>query len=469
MADRENILVVDDDLNTLKMVEQFLLIKKYDVTTCLTFRDALRELGKGSFSAAVIDYFMPDTTGLKMMKAFHKIDPELAVMVLTASRDIKIAVETIKQGAFHYLVKPVDPDELYLSLDKAFKNRSLVLENRRLKLDLQNKYTFDDIVGESGRMIEVFEMTMRAAKVRSTVLVIGETGSGKELIARAIHFNSDRAGGPFIGVNCSALPESLLEAELFGIEKNVATGVDARIGKFEAANNGTLFLDEIGDMSPATQSKVLRAMQEREIERVGSHVSRKVDIRIIAATNRDLARAIEEKQFRQDLFYRLNVLMISLPPLRDRSGDIPKLIDHFLKKYCDINKMKLKVIDREAVSKLTGYNWPGNVRELENSIERAVVMCDEDSIGARHLPAYILNGQGAAPSAPSSSGPTAEAGGALEDMVNDYERGLILSALEKNDWKQNRAAGEMGISERSMWYKIKKLGIEVKKGSSKSG
>lgn len=468
MVDADSILVVDDDLNTLKMVEQFLLIKKYDVTTCLTSRDALRELGKKSFCAAVIDYFMPDTTGLEMMKAFHKIDPEMPVIILTASRDIKIAVETIKQGAFHYLVKPVDPDELYINLDKAFRNRSLILENKRLKLDLQYRYKFDHIVGESGRMMEVFDMTMRAAKVRSTVLIIGETGSGKELIARAAHFNSDRAQGPFIGVNCSALPESLLEAELFGIEKNVATGVDARIGKFEAANGGTLFLDEIGDMAPATQSKVLRAMQEREIERVGSHVPRKIDIRIVAATNRDLTKAIENNEFRQDLFYRLNVLMIPLPSLRDRMDDIPKLIDHFLKKYCDENKLKLKKIDPEAAGKLMGYHWPGNVRELENSIERAVVMCDGDTVGARHLPPHILNSHAAAPWGPVSYGPPGEAGVALEDMVSDYERGLILSSLENNNWKQNRAAEEMGISERSMWYKIKKLGIEVKKGS-KSG
>jgi two-component system NtrC family response regulator len=465
MADKESILVVDDDLNTLKMVEQFLLIKKYNVTTCLTSRDAIRELGKGSYSAAVIDYFMPDTTGLEMMKAFHKIDPELPVLILTASRDIKIAVETIKEGAFHYLVKPVDPDELYVNLDKAFKNRSLVLENQRLKLDLQDRYKFDHIIGDSGRMVEVFDMTLRAAKVRSTVLIIGETGSGKELIARAVHFNSDRAQGPFIGVNCSALPESLLEAELFGIEKNVATGVDARTGKFEAANDGTLFLDEIGDMAPSTQSKVLRAMQEREIERVGSHTSRKIDIRIVAATNRDLTKAIEEKEFREDLFYRLNVLMIALPSLRDRTDDIPKLIEHFLKKYCDENKMKLKGIDQDAANRLMTYHWPGNVRELENSIERAVVMCDDESIGVRHLPPYILDNHGAAPDQMVIEG---EDGGALEDMVNSYERGLILSSLEKNDWKQNRAADDMGISERSMWYKIKKLGIEVKKGA-KSG
>lgn len=460
MAEKERILVVDDDLNTLKMVEQFLLLKKYDVTTCLTFRDAEREMGKGSFSAAILDYFMPDTTGLDMMKAFHKTDPEMPVIILTASRDIKIAVAAIREGAFNYLVKPVDPDELYINLDNAIKNRRLALENRDLKLDLQDRYKFDHIVGKSGRMMEVFDLTMRAARVRSTALIVGETGSGKELIARAIHFNSDRASGPFIGVNCSALAETLLEAELFGIEKNVATGVDARIGKFEAANGGTIFLDEIGDMAPNTQAKVLRAMQEREIERVGSNTTRKVDIRVIAATNRDLNEAIEQKEFREDLYYRLNVLVIALPPLRERKSDIPDLADHFLQKFCGENNLAAKKLDAETLESLMNYPWPGNVRELENTIERAVVMCDGETVEPVHLPTYVRDGHGAVMSQPALP----EVNGDLDEVVADFERRIIVDALEKNDWKQNRAAEALGVTERSMWYKIKKLGINTKKG-----
>ena len=462
MGDTNRILVVDDDLNTLKMVEQFLLLKNYEVVNCLTFRDALREVRGGDFSAAVIDYFMPDTNGLEMMKALQEIDPELPVLILTASRDVKIAVESIKQGAYHYLVKPVDPDELYINLDHAIAHRSLSLENERLKLDLKDKYKFDHIIGDSGVMMEVFDLTTRATGVRSTVLILGETGVGKELIARAIHYNSDRANGPFIRVNCSALAESLLEAELFGIEKNVATGVDARMGKFEAANCGTLFLDEIGDMSLNVQSKVLRAMQEREVERVGSNKPVKVDIRIVAATNRNLDEEVEKKTFRQDLFYRLNVLVIALPALRERQSDILQLIDHFLARTCEENGMKIKSASPEAQRALLTYQWPGNVRELQNSIERAVVMCDAETIELSHLPHYIVNDSGAqlSPQAPVD-------GASLEELVNDYERKVIIHALEKSGWKQNKAADYLSVTERSIWYKIKKLGIEINKSGDK--
>ncbi len=457
MSEAEKILVIDDDLNTLKMVEQFLLLKKYDVTTCLTYRDAQRELGKKTFDAAVVDYFMPDTTGLEIMKAMHETEPDLPVIILTASRDVKIAVEAIKEGAFNYLVKPVEPDELYHNLDNALSNLKLKNENRDLKLNLKEKYNFDHIIGDSGKMVDVFDLTVRAAKVRSTTLIVGETGSGKELVAKAIHYNSDRSEGPFIRINCSALAESLLEAELFGIEKNVATGVDARIGKFEAANGGTLFLDEIGDMGVDTQSKMLRAMQEREIERVGSNTPRKVDIRIIAATNKDLARAIDKKEFRQDLFYRLNVLVIPTPPLRERKSDIQKLVDHFIKKFCDENNLQLKKVSAEAFKILLDYHWPGNVRELENCIERSVIMCDGEYVDAEHLPEYLWNSDSRVP-----ANNQIEPGG-LEEAVNNFERNMILAALENNGYKQNKAASELGITERSIWYKIKKLGIDTKK------
>jgi len=453
-----NILIVDDDLNSLQMLEQSLKIKNYEVTACLTSRDAMREMEQGKFSAAVLDYFMPDTTGLEMMKEIHAIDPLLPVLILTASRDIKLAIETIKEGAFHYLGKPVNPDELFVNLDNALANRNLLLENQRLKLDLKQKHGFDQIVGSAGCMKDVFEMTARAAKVRSTVLITGETGVGKELIAKAMHYNSERAEKPFIRVNCSAIPETLLEAELFGIEKNVASGVDQRMGKFEAADGGSIFLDEIGDMAITTQAKVLRVIQEREIERVGSHTPRKVDIRIIAATNLDLETAIEKKEFRRDLYFRLNVIVIPLPALRKRKEDIPSLVDHFLVKFCAENNLKLKTVAPEAMAILMAYAWPGNVRELENTIERMVVMSDDEALGANSIPVNI-----GASHETSSSLPDGLVSD-LDSTVNDFERGIILGALERNAYRQNRAADELGISERSMWYKIKKLGISVKKG-----
>ena len=295
------------------------------------------------------------------------------------------------------------------------------------------------------------------ANVRSTVLITGPTGAGKELIAKAIHYNSARAGRPFIRVNCSAIPDSMLEAELFGIEKHVATGVDARIGKFEAADTGTIFLDEIGDMTPPTQAKVLRAMQEREIERVGSHTPRKIDIRINAATNRDLAKAMEEGTFRRDLFHRLNVIVIPLPPLADRREDIPELIEHFIEKHCDENGLKPKTIQPGDAEKLKNMPWPGNVRELGNVIERAVVLSDSDTLKIDVIPQETAQ----APTADIDveRGPVDD----LEEAVKSYERKLILEALDRNDWRQNRAAAELGISERSMWYKIKKLDIDSRK------
>lgn len=460
---KESILVVDDDFSALQMVEQFLKLKKYDTVSCLTFRDAKKELAPdGRFSAVVLDYFMPDTTGLEMMREIHLVDPELPVIILTGSRDIKIAVESIKQGAFHYLVKPVDPDELYHALENAIKTRKLIHENRRLKSDLKTRYKFDSIIGGSGRMMDVFDVMSRAARVRSTVLIMGETGSGKELIARAIHYNSDRSAKPFIGVNCAAMPETLLEAELFGIEKSVATGVSERIGKFEAASGGTLFLDEIGDMSLTTQTKVLRAIQEREIDRVGSSHPRKVDIRIIAATHKDLAKAMEAKEFRQDLFYRLNVIVVALPPLRERREDIPAMVEHFLARFCSENNMPLKSVAPETLERLMEYDWPGNVRELENTIERAVALYDGNVIGADGLPPHVRSrpAGAASTSALSFDEPVHD----LDKAVEEFERRIILSALERANWRQNRAAADLGVTERSMWYKIKKLGIDIKKG-----
>jgi DNA-binding NtrC family response regulator len=459
MSDKERILVVDDDLNTLKMVESFLTLKKYQAVTCLTFRDAQKELTGGGFDAAVIDYFMPNVTGLEMMKAFHQTDPDLPVIVLTASRDVKVAVTMIQEGAFNYMIKPVDPDELYANLDKAFSVRRLIRENRELKWGLKDRYKFGHIIGFSGRMREALELTARAANTRSNTLILGETGSGKELIAKAVHYNSARAGGPFIGVNCSALAESLLEAELFGIEKNVATGVDARMGKFEAAHGGSIFLDEVGDMSPAIQAKVLRVIQEREVERVGSHTPRKVDIRIIAATNRDLDAAVAQDKFRKDLFYRLNVLVIPLPPLRDRLEDVPELCDHFLAKYCAENQTPPKKISPGAMNILLAHGWPGNVRELENAIERAVALCDGAIVSPSHLPSRVMDAAGPPPDPEDGE----SGAGGLESKVNEFERGLILDALEKSGWRQNKAAAMLGVSERSIWYKIKKLGIQTGK------
>ncbi len=454
------ILIVDDDISSLQMTEQFLALKKYRVTCSLTASDALRETDEGRFAAAVLDYYMPDTNGIGLMKRLREIDADLPVIILTAARDIKLAVEAMKEGAFTYMVKPVEPDELYVNLDAAIKARTMTEENRRLKTELMGRYRFDSIIGGSGKMLGVYELTHKASRVRSTTLILGETGVGKELVAKAIHYNSDRAGKPFVRVNCAALPEALLEAELFGIGKNVATGVDARAGKFEAADGGTIFLDEIGDMAPSVQAKVLRAMQEREIERVGANDTRSVDIRIIAATHRDLAAMIDDGSFRADLFYRLNVIVITIPPLRERKEDIPDLTEHFMEKLCRLNNLPRKRISPEAVAVLRNHDWPGNVRELENCLERAIVVADGEVLTPDDLPL----------SAPKSDGESAwfampeEPVGDLEQAVAEFEKGIILASLERNGGRQNKAAAELGVTERSMWYKIKKYGIDPKGG-----
>ncbi len=452
------ILTVDDDINILKSIEDLLSLKKYKVFPHLTSSDALRNFEEIKPDLAIIDYFMPDATGIELMRKLHEKTPGLPVIILTASREVSTAIEAIKEGAYHYLVKPVQPDELFGTIDKIVEQVKLKKENRQLREELSTKYRFDSIIGKSGALKEVFEILSRAIKTKSTVLITGESGTGKELIARAIHYSSGRKDGPFIKVNCAAIPESMLEAELFGIEKNVATGVGQRAGKFEMADGGSIFLDEIGDMSTAMQAKVLRVLQERELERIGSHRVKMVDIRVIAATHNDLPRSIEEKKFREDLFYRLNVFHVHMPELAKRKEDIPLLVEHFIEKYCAQNDMPLKKIDGSATDVLMEMPWPGNIRELENTIERAVGICDGDTITTKDFDHHFQTSA-------EPGGEPRTAGNNLDDKVAEFERKIIIDTLERNRWKQNKAAQELGISERSMWYKIKKLGINIKKAS----
>ncbi|MFQ5432704.1 MAG: sigma-54-dependent transcriptional regulator [Nitrospinota bacterium] len=452
------VITVDDDINIVKSLEELLSLKKYRVFGHITCGDALRNFEEITPHFAIVDFYMPEMTGLELMKRFHEKDPELPVIVLTASREVETVIEVIRAGAFHYLTKPVQPDELFNTIDKIAKQARLKDENRRLRDELSDRYQFDNIIGRSGPLREVFDILGSAVRTKSTILITGASGTGKELIARAAHYNSSRREGPFIKVNCAAIPDSMLEAELFGIEKNVATGVAQRPGKFELADGGSIFLDEIGDMSPGTQAKVLRALQEREIERIGASRPKKVDIRVIAATNQNLEKAIEDKKFREDLYYRLNVFQIHLPPLSERTEDIPLLAEHFMEKYCRENGMPAKTIGPRAMDYLRGRPWPGNIRELENAIERAVGLSNTDTITKE---SFVTGRYAGSPEPLETAGAGNNKG--LEDIVADFERKLILECLEKNRWKQNKTAEELGISERSIWYKIKKLGIEAKK------
>ena len=455
------IITIDDDINTLKSLEQLLELKKFKVFPHLTVDDAMNNLDKDDPHIAIIDYYLDDTTGVELMRKIHQRIPDIPVIILTASREINTAIDSIKAGAYHYLVKPVQPDELYSTIDKLVESQRLKEENLRLKNELTLKYRFENIIGKSAALEEMFGILSKAVQTKSTILITGDSGTGKELVARAAHYNSPRKDGPFIKVNCAAIPESMLEAELFGIEKNVATGVAMRPGKFELADGGSIFLDEIGDMAPSTQAKVLRVLQEREVERIGASAPRKVDIRVIAATNIDIAKAVEEKKFRQDLLYRLNVFHIHIPTLSKRKDDIPLLVEHFIQKYSKDNGIQPKKVEEEAMDYLSSREWPGNIRELENTIERAIGISDGEVI-------RIIDFDQGITFKPSATGANAPPkidtdGKNLDDIVANFERELITKALEENRWKQNKTADQLGISERSIWYKIKKLGIDMKK------
>jgi DNA-binding NtrC family response regulator len=376
--------------------------------------------------------------------------------MMTAYGSVKTAVEAMKLGAVDYVTKPFDQEELKLVIQSALERKRLADENRYLKEELISRYRFDNIVGNCSRMQELYRIIQKAAASRATALILGESGTGKELVARALHYNSPRRNKPFIAICCGALPQELLESELFGHEKGAFTGAVAqKPGRFELADGGTLFLDEIGDLSLSLQVKLLRVLQEREFVRVGGTKTIKVDVRVIAATNKNLSEAVTAGTFRSDLYYRLQVIQIHLPPLRERQEDIPLLTEHFLIKYCKENEVGVNSVSSEAMELLMNYHWPGNVRELENAIEGAVVMVDDSGIITPDLlPATVR-------SAKQSLQPVAalQQGGSLDDVVEATEKRLLLEALAATNWNQTRCARNLGISFRSIRYKIKKYGI----------
>lgn len=447
------ILVVDDEAAQRIMLVGFLEKIGYDVSSSENGTQALEKIKKERFDLVLTDFRMPGLSGLETMHEINKINPEIPVVIMTAYGTIETAVQAMKEGAYYYLPKPVDLDELSHMIGNIKERQSLLTENRELKEKLKERYQLDQIIGESGTMQEVLSIVHRVSPTSATVLIRGESGTGKELIATAIHYNSPRSDKPFIKFNCAALPENLLESELFGHEKGAFTGaVDKRIGRFEAADKGTIFLDEIGDLSPALQIKLLRVLQEREFERVGSNKPIKVDVRVIAATNQNLEDLIKEKRFREDLYYRLNVVSIYIPPLRQRRDDIPFLIDHFLAKFADRSGKKISEMTREARDTLLKYDYPGNVRELENILERAVILSRESTISLEDLPLHMKEKDITA-----STISTEEK--KLPDVVEDIEKAMILQALKKNEFIQTKAAEELGISERVLRYKLKKYNV----------
>ena len=371
------ILIADDEPNIRRVFEAMFVKEGYTVLTAENGKRAIDLASTHKIDVLVSDLIMPDITGVEVLQKVKELHPQCSAIIVTAYGTIKSAVEAMRHGAFNYLQKPFDMEEVRLVIKKALEHRILLAENTELKQQLKTTVRMDSLDCVSGKMQEVYKIVERVAESRATVLIRGESGTGKELIARALHFNSPRAAKPFVAVSCAALPETLLESELFGHEKNAFTGaVAAKPGRFELANSGSLFLDEIGDIPATVQIKMLRVLQEWEFERIGATKTTKVDVRLITATNQDLEKCVEDGTFRADLYYRLNIVSIFLPPLRERPEDIPTLVEHFLDKYCKQNGRKIKAVDAQVWDMLQAYRWPGNVRELENVIERSVVLSE---------------------------------------------------------------------------------------------
>lgn len=451
----EKILVVDDDEGMRFFLGEALRKKDYEVDFATSAEQALTKVRKDYYSLIIMDVRLPGMSGIEAIKKLKELNPTAPIIVMTAYASDELAIQAVQEGAYDFFVKPIKLEEFLIILRRALEKRRLQLEVAQLEETLLKRYEFENIVGTSGPVQEVFALIKKVASTDSSVIIYGESGTGKELIAQAIHTHSLRKDKPFVKLNCVAIPEGLLESELFGHEKGSFTGaISQKAGKFELANGGTIFLDEIGDMTLATQAKILRVLQEREFERVGGTKTIKVDVRIIAATNKNLQKAVEEKTFREDLFFRLNVVPIYLPPLRERKADIPLLVEHFLKEARTKVKKPLLGISQDALELLMEYPWPGNVRELENCIERAAVIVEGDLITKDCLPLYVTTQEGPRPVATGADN-------SLDGTLATMERKLILEALEKAGGVQVKAAKLLGITERSLWHRVKKYDIKT--------
>ncbi|NPA48961.1 MAG: sigma-54-dependent Fis family transcriptional regulator [Thermodesulfobacteria bacterium] len=460
----ESILIVEDNVSEAEIYQDFLQQKGFHVEVAHDGDEGIAKLNDSFFDVVVTDLAMPKVSGLKVLEHVVEHSPETICIILTGFGSIKSAVEAIKLGAYDYLTKPISLEELLLTIQKALETRRLRRENEYLRRKLWQEWGYGEIIGKSAPMRRVFALIEKVADTDSTVLILGESGTGKELVARAIHAASDRREGPFIPVNCGAIPEELLESELFGHEKGAFTGaIKTRIGRFELAHGGTIFLDEIAEMSPKLQVKLLRVLQEKTFERVGGTRAIKVDIRVIAATNKDLEKEVREGRFREDLYYRLNVIPIRLPSLRERVEDIPLLVEHFLARFSHRKKREIKGITKEALECLMRHDWPGNVRELENVIERMVILSNGDYLTLEDVPEYILGKTGPTFTPYVQEFDIPEEGIHLPSLVAEFEKSLILKALEKTGWVKNRAAKLLHINRTTLIEKMKKQKITTPK------
>ena len=452
----EKILIVDDDLEILEIIAEVLKEGGYAVDTASSGTGAIKHIDDEFYDLVVTDLKMPEVDGMMVLRHVVDRSPDTICVILTGYGTIDSAVEAIKTGAFDYITKPVKPGEILIVVEKALRYKHLERENILLRRQLRKKYRFENFVGDSEPIQKVFELIEKVGDTDSTVLITGESGTGKELIAKAIHYNSHRRDNLMVVINCGAIPEELLESELFGHEKGAFTGAHkSRIGRFELADGGTIFLDEIGDMSPNLQIKLLRVIQEQKFERVGSTRTIQTDIRIIAATNQDLISAANKGTFREDLYYRLNVIPMKVPPLRERRSDIPLLVDFFLKKFNEEKRKHVKGFASETMDALIQYDWPGNVRELENLVERVVILTNTDEIGLDDLPESVI-GDARAIESVETTIPKHGFGNAVEE----YEKKLILKALDETNWVKAKAAKLLNMNRTTLIEKIKKKKLQ---------
>jgi len=447
MSGKARILVVDDEREMLNIVEKVLRRKGYEVTTCGGATEAINAARTAPFHVAVTDVRMPGMSGTDLLSDFKQIDPAMVVVMMTAFGSIDDAVKAMKAGAFNYITKPFSMDAFLVIIDKAVEERHAREELARLRREVSEKYDLSRIVGQSKPMQDVFALVRQIANTDSTVLIRGKTGTGKEMVARAIHYQSSRRNKPFVAINCGAIPEPLLESELFGHMAGAFTGaLGTKKGLFEEANGGTMLLDEIGEAPPSIQVKLFRVLQEKEIKRVGGMENIKVDVRVLAATSRDLEAAMQAGTFREELFYRLNVIPILLPDLKDRREDIPLLVNHFIRKYSGAGHTRVKGISKEALDLLVNYDWPGNVRELENVIERATILAKGEEV----LPQDVS-------SALSLPAPRTDA---ATQQIEDMEKEHIARVLKEVGGQRIKAAAILGIDRKTLYLKIKKYGLE---------
>jgi len=447
---KENILIADDERD---IRDSLAIVIENEGYRCITVEDGVRAveaLEATNIDVVITDIIMPKLDGMKVLEKATEISPQTIVIVMTAYASVETAVDALRKGASDYIIKPLDFDEVIIKIKQFLEHRATTLENKFLRSQAERRYNFDNLIGKGAEMRNVFSMIERVSKANSNILISGQTGTGKELVARSIHKNSPRVDKPFVPVNCGAIPDNLYESEFFGYKKGSFTGaISDHDGLFKSANDGTIFLDEIGDLPEHMQIKLLRVLQEKEIRPVGSTKEIKVDFRLIAATNKDLQELVQEGTFREDLFYRLNVIEIKLPALKDRKDDIPILVDHFIKIYNDELGKNIMCVDNEVMKIFLNYEWKGNLRELENLIERAVLLCENDVITIREIPSYIIQKTDTGDEIPNN----------LNQALENFEKSHVIKILMMTNWNRTEAAKFLGIDFSTLYRKMLKYSI----------